>query len=211
MAVAMLVGFALGLLGAIPVAGPIAILVIHRGLRGEFRSALLIATGSAVAEGLYAALAFLGFGALLSHHEWLDPATNAVGAVVLATIGIHLHRQASDPRALGPSAVPITGPSAFGIGLGIAASNPAVIASWAAAGSVVHTTEIVLLTTTNALALAAGTVFGIVTWSAILLGLVARVRGGLAGALLLRVQRGAALLVMVLACGFAGRCAVQLA
>jgi threonine/homoserine/homoserine lactone efflux protein len=43
-------GFAFGFVGSIPVAGPIAALVLSRGLEGRARSALSLAAGAALAE-----------------------------------------------------------------------------------------------------------------------------------------------------------------
>ena len=70
---ALLVGFAFGYLGSMPVAGPISVLVLHLGLAREGRRAFHLALGGALAEGIYALLAFWGLSAILAGHPLLLP------------------------------------------------------------------------------------------------------------------------------------------
>ncbi len=70
---ALLAGFLFGFIGSMPVAGPIAGLVLSRGLQGRFASGANIAVGAALAEAAYACLAFWGFSTLLADHGWIDP------------------------------------------------------------------------------------------------------------------------------------------
>ena len=63
--VATLPGLLFGFVAAMPMAGPIWALVFERALRGRMREGLYVAIGGAVAEAVYAALAFWGFAALL--------------------------------------------------------------------------------------------------------------------------------------------------
>ena len=60
-------GFVFGFVGAIPVAGPIAAMVVERSILGRFRAAIWLAIGSAIAEGGYAALAVFGFSFLFQY------------------------------------------------------------------------------------------------------------------------------------------------
>ena len=53
-----LAGFARGFIGSMPVAGPVAVLVVSRSLEGRLRDGALIGLGSALAEGAYAFLAY---------------------------------------------------------------------------------------------------------------------------------------------------------
>lgn len=208
MAMAALLGFVLGLLGAIPVAGPVAVLVIARGLHGHIRSAILIATGSAVAEGGYAALAFWGLGALVSRNAWLDVASRGLAAGILAALAVVLIR-GSEPRPWReqPREGRPRGTGGFALGFGIAALNPTLIASWTAAVTVLHATSLVGFTASNAGAFAVGTTLGIVTWSAVLVYLIWRLRGQLEPAGLDRLRRAAGYFVLglsfVFLCRFA--------
>jgi threonine/homoserine/homoserine lactone efflux protein len=63
--VAAIIGFCFGFFGSIPIAGPIAALVLQRGLVGRFRAGALIGAGAAFAEAGYAFMAFWGFSTFL--------------------------------------------------------------------------------------------------------------------------------------------------
>ena len=60
-------GFVCGFVGAIPVAGPIAAMVVERSIIGRFKAAIWLGVGSAVAAGGYAALAVFGFSFLVDY------------------------------------------------------------------------------------------------------------------------------------------------
>ena len=67
MALALLVGFAFGYLGSMPVAGPISVLVLHLGLAHEGRRAFHLALGGALGGLLYIRVApRRGFNFMLS-------------------------------------------------------------------------------------------------------------------------------------------------
>ena len=83
MLTAALIGFCFGFFGSIPVAGPIAALVLKRGLTGRFRSAALVGAGGAIAAHL--PLPVLQTMAAL--HECF-PAALASGTATREQIGI---------------------------------------------------------------------------------------------------------------------------
>jgi len=204
-------GFVLGLLGAIPVAGPITVLVITRGLRGHVRSAIAIAAGSAVAEGCYAALAFWGLGALVAEHAWIEPVTRGLGGCILAGLAVLLLRS-SEPEPPNESLPPRPPRIAGGLalGFGVAAANPTLIVSWAAAVAVLQAAHLVEPTASNARVFAVGTMLGILAWSAALVHLVWRLRARIEPASLERVRRGAGLVVLGLSVAFLWRFAASL-
>ena len=85
---ALLIGFAFGYVGSMPVAGPISVLVLHLGLAHDPRHALYVAVGGALAESLYALLAFWGLSAVLAQYPMVLPASRAAGAVLLLALGL---------------------------------------------------------------------------------------------------------------------------
>ena len=89
----LLFGFAFGFLGSMPVAGPIALLVVTLVLDGAFRRAVFVSAGAAVAEGGYAFLAFWGFSSFLADYEFVIPASRGVAALILTGIGVALIRR----------------------------------------------------------------------------------------------------------------------
>jgi threonine/homoserine/homoserine lactone efflux protein len=211
MALAGLVGFVLGVLGAIPVAGPIAVLVITRGLHGQLRSAIAIATGSAVAEGCYAALSFWGLGALVAANAWIEPVSQGLGACVLAGLAfVLLRRSEPEPRHESPRPADARGYGGFALGFGIAAANPTLIVSWTAAVTVLQAMDLIEFTTPNAGAFAIGTALGIVTWSGVLVHLMWHLRTRLGTAALGSLRRAAGFLVLALCFVFVWRFAASL-
>ena len=63
--IALVAGSVMGFLGSMPIAGPVAVLVLERGLIRRRREGLGVALGAAAAEAIYAFLAFWGLGAVL--------------------------------------------------------------------------------------------------------------------------------------------------
>src|SRR5690606_5142629 len=134
MLLAAAIGSLFGFVGSVPVAGPIAILVLARGLGGRLRRGLCISMSPAVAEGIYAFLAFWGFGTLLAEYPWITPVSRGAGAVILLTLGVIFVRparpsvetvpgKASDPPRLTPT-------RSAALGFSITAMNPTLIATW---------------------------------------------------------------------------------
>ena len=82
------VALVFGFVGSMPLAGP------DRGARwsrarrsGAFGEALRIGLGAAVAEGVYAGVAFWGFTTFLAQHAIVVPISTAATAVVLIGVG----------------------------------------------------------------------------------------------------------------------------
>ena len=210
MALAGLVGFVLGLLGAIPVAGPITVLVIARGLEGRARSALSIATGGAVAEGCYAALAICGLGALVAESAWTEQVVRGLGACILGGLAFALlrRREPEPPESQRPQRP--GAPGGFALGFGVAVANPTLILGWTAAVTVLQAANMVEFSAANAAAFAVGTTLGIVTWSWILVRLLGRLRSQIGPAALGRLRRAAGYLVLGLCVVFLWRFAAAL-
>ena len=86
MLTALTVGFLLGFVGSIPVAGPIAALVFARGAEGRFLSGVRIAVGGACGEALYVLAVFYGFSEYLTRYDWILPVSRAAGGT--ETLGV---------------------------------------------------------------------------------------------------------------------------
>lgn len=76
----LILGFLLAL-GQCLAVGPVNAEALRRGLTGGFRAALAVELGSCIGDGLWAALAFAGLGALL-----LLPLMDVVGALLGAVL-----------------------------------------------------------------------------------------------------------------------------
>ena len=179
MLAAALTGFVLGFVTSIPVAGPISILVFSRGLEDRQRSGVFLAMGAAVAESVYAYLAFWGFSELLLMYPWIEPISRGLAAVLLTALGARFALKGpSGPPAEGQS--PKTGSKRnFLLGFTITALNPTLLATWPALMTLVHSLEIVTFSSSRALPFSIGVCLGISIWFAVLLALLQRFKGRL--------------------------------
>ena len=89
MLAALLVTFILSFVASIPIAGPIAVIVVSKGLDNQARSGLFIAIGAAVAEAIYAGLAFLGITAMIQRFPLLLPISRLFGCLILLALGVY--------------------------------------------------------------------------------------------------------------------------
>jgi threonine/homoserine/homoserine lactone efflux protein len=83
-AVALVFGF----VGSMPLAGPISVMVLARAAQKQFGEALRVGLGAAVAEAIYAGIAFFGYTTILKHHPAILPVSHGITAVVLIALGV---------------------------------------------------------------------------------------------------------------------------
>jgi threonine/homoserine/homoserine lactone efflux protein len=179
MIIAALLGFAFGFVGSMPVAGPISLLVFGRGLQDRARSGAYLAAGAAIAESVYAYLAFWGFSELLASAKWVELLSRGLAAVLLTGLGIHFVRRSPAPPPPPTGLVPIREVGhkrSFMLGFTITALNPTLVASWGAAVTTLHSFHLVAFGPGRALPFSIGVCLGITSWFWILLGLLARYR-----------------------------------
>jgi threonine/homoserine/homoserine lactone efflux protein len=177
---ALLVGATMGFVGSMPVAGPVAVLVLERGLIRRGREGLGIALGAACGESVYAFLAAWGIGAVFAAYPRVLPISRLVGAGVLVVVGVYLatrRRTASPP----PRGVPAEGQKrrGFVLGASLTLANPTIIASWTVAVTAAHGAGLLVSGPLPATAFAVGVGFGIAGWFATMLRLLSRFQRGL--------------------------------
>ncbi len=177
MIAALLVGTLFGFFGAMPLAGPVALVVFSKGMEGHRRAALFTAAGASAAEFAYAWLAFLGFATLLAQIDWVLDASKLVAAFVLAALGVALiRRQSSDVREPGAES---RGRTSFVVGFLLTALNPTLIATWSAAITTLYSTQIVEFQPSHALPFALGVFSGDMLWYWLMLLLIRKHSGRL--------------------------------
>lgn len=193
-----LIGFVIGFCGSIPIAGPIAALVVRRGLQGRGRSGLYVAWGAAVAEGLYAYLAFWGFGELLKGYPWLESASRIAGAVLLTGLGaLFMFRPPTSKRSTDDAENADFKRNAA-LGFTITSLNPALLATWGAAVTMAYSVLPIDLSPSHALPFALGAMLGIGLWFAILLALLERFSDRVRPATVARIARATGALLVLL-------------
>jgi threonine/homoserine/homoserine lactone efflux protein len=173
MVLAALFGFLLAFLSSIPIAGPIAALVLSRALEGRRRSAVLVALGGAMAEAIYAGLAFLGFGWVLESYPLIEPISRAAAALILAVLGIAFLR-GMGTRVTATERRVESDWGGLVVGASIGGLNPTLIATWTATVAMLHGSGLVHADARAAGPFALGVLGGIVTWFSLLTYLVDR-------------------------------------
>lgn len=171
---ALVVGLCAGFIGSIPIAGPIAVLVLETGLEGKHREAVHIVIGSAVAESLYAALAFLGVSSLVNRFPNALPVERIVGAIVIIIVGGYFAFRKTKP------ATPHTDVAApkkrkWLVGFWITALNPTLLVSWTAVIAALHGAGLLSFGLIDAIPFAIGVLCGVVAWFFVLLTIVKKI------------------------------------
>ncbi len=215
---APLIGFLFGFVGSVPVAGPIAALVLARGLAGKFRSGFFIALGGALPEGLYAFLAFWGFDALLGTYPWVDPVCKAVAAVILFGLGLWMMRSqgASVKAAVAADNAERTPRRkswfrSFTVGFNITLFNPTLLATWAAAVGILRGTGFRAFGPTNGLLFASFAAVGIVAWFSAMLWIIHHVHARFDDGVLVNIRRGFGIMLLAVSFWFVWQTATYLA
>ena len=176
MLAAVIVGVAIGYIGSMPVAGPIALLVLGRGLEDRARNALALAFGAAIAESIYAYLAFWGFGAVLASYPWIEKGARFGAAIALIALGVHFYRRRHRAEAPEPAANNSGNKRNFVLGFVITVLNPTLIATWTFTVTTVYSLGLLTFEAEKALPFSLGAFSGIVGWFATLLYLLKRFR-----------------------------------
>ncbi|MBL8784188.1 MAG: LysE family transporter [Deltaproteobacteria bacterium] len=206
MLIAALVGLVAAFLASMPVAGPIAALVVRHALEGRPKTAMMLGFGTGLAEGVYAFLALWGFSAILVQYPVVIPISKIVAAIILIGLGFWFTR--FTPHTPGfettPSAPAPAAPEAkhkrptltslqvdavmkraetaerpkqaFGIGFTVTLLNPTLLATWAAASTTIMSMKLFQAEASNSVAFALGVVVGGTGWFVLLSWLLSRFR-----------------------------------
>jgi threonine/homoserine/homoserine lactone efflux protein len=200
---AALVGFAFGFFGSIPIAGPIAALVLQRGLVARYASGALIGLGCAVAEACYALFAFWGFATFLARYPIIEPISRASAALILLGLGITFARY-KGPREAEDRRDDSAAKSLL-LGFTITALNPTLIGTWTAATVTLASTGLVAMDPIGAVPFASGTFVGIAGWFAAMTALLKRYGERFSRSALDKTVRAVGWFILALAAHFAYR------
>jgi threonine/homoserine/homoserine lactone efflux protein len=126
--VAFASGFLMAFIGSIPPVGPIAVLLLERGVSGRDREGRGIALGAAIAETIYCALALAGVSELMRRYAIVEIIARALGVAILLGLGVYFARfKIAPPHATAPKQ---TGGGPFALGFSISAANPVLVITW---------------------------------------------------------------------------------
>jgi threonine/homoserine/homoserine lactone efflux protein len=169
-----LVALVFAFVGSLPLAGPIAVLVVSNGANGRYKDALLIASGAAVAEGVYAFLAFWGFATFLTRHALVLPISHGVTAAILFALGVHfLFFKLKDD---GPMSGREAKGGRFWVGFSVSALNPTLLATWGAVTTFLYSKQIIHMTALLAVPFGAFAAAGVILWGLVMVRLLRRFR-----------------------------------
>ena len=170
------IGFAMGFLGSIPLAGPVALLVMTKGLAREFYRASFIACGASVAEGIMAAGAFAGLGIIYERIPEFEYFFQWLGVAILVAVGVWFWIRGvskEEPVNQKPERQE-GGISAFLIGFGLVIGNLGMIATWGGAIAAIETVGILSPGGGHAMAFGLGVCAGVFSWLFLLLKLISK-------------------------------------
>ena len=159
-------------IGSLPLAGPIAVLVVSNGLNGRPKQAFEIACGAAIAEGIYAFLAFWGFATFLARYPIVLPISHAVTAVILFSLGVYFIRfELKEPHA-----EPVATGGKLWVGFSISILNPTLLATWSAVTTFLYSRQLVQMTALLAIPFGIFAAAGIIVWALMMVAIMKRFR-----------------------------------
>ncbi len=124
---AFVVGLAMAFFGSMPPVGPIAVLLLERGVSGRDAEGRGVAYGAAIAETIYCALAMAGVSELMRRYAIVETGARLVGIVILVALGVHFARFRMTPK---DAPVAVTSKHPFTLGFTVSAANPVLIITW---------------------------------------------------------------------------------
>ncbi|HEX9295136.1 MAG TPA: LysE family transporter [Polyangiaceae bacterium] len=179
MIIALLLGFVLAFAGSMPIAGPISVLVLNRSLQDRHREAFSLALGAAIAEGVYAFVAFWGLSSVLLRFPMAVPAARLAGAFLLIGIGIYFAiRRPSEKKP--PEKTNGGDGRGWLPGFAVTLANPTLILTWTTVVTALHSMFSLRVEPIDAVPFALGVVAGIVAWFGSLIWLIRRFKHHLA-------------------------------
>lgn len=169
--VAAALGFAISFVGSMPIAGPLAVLVMDRALDRRKSQAFYIALGGAIAEGLYVLGIAVALPLLMELSDAVIHVSRGLGSVMLGIVGLVLLikpeflQQADSPRRHRNLLAGLTS-----VGL-----NPTLLATWTLLIGTLYAQNWVPRESIYAVPLAIGVVGGTFAWFAFLIEATGRV------------------------------------
>ncbi|MDW7709663.1 MAG: LysE family transporter [Deferrisomatales bacterium] len=187
MMAALAQGFLFGWVGSMPIVGAVSVFVCQRGLAGQLRNGLALASGAALAEGAWCLVVLQGVGQLFTRWPAAATVAKALGGVLLVCVGVYFLTRHTTLRNQG---APVGAPARrlrdeFLLGATLVGVNLAIPVNWLAAVTVA--VSIGLVPTVPPPTFALGVTFGVVAWFALLLRLLVGFRRRLSASVLDRV------------------------
>ncbi len=185
-----LLGFALGWVSSMPLAGPVSLFVFKRGAAGRYRNGILLAAGAAAAEAGYCAAAVFGYGLIMDRWPAVRPVSSAIGAVIMIGVGIYFlvgRRLPGGDEPVPPA--PTDWVRDLTLGFSMVGLNPSVMVNWLAMLAALHAVGIDLTGDGARVAFVACVALGILAWFSVLTWILHHGRSRIGPAVLNRSLR----------------------
>jgi threonine/homoserine/homoserine lactone efflux protein len=135
MIASLAMGFLMGWVGSMPLAGAVSIFVFQNGLAGRLRRGMVLAAGAAVAEALWCLAALIGAEQILSRWPGLEGIARSLGGLILLALGIYFLRKknilpATEEGASSDQDGALTLRREFWLGFVLVAGNVSIPFTW---------------------------------------------------------------------------------
>lgn len=161
--------------GSMPPVGPIAVLLLERGVSGKDREGRALALGAAIAETIYCALAVAGVSELMGRYAIVGTIAHGLGVALLLGLGVYFARfrmKPQTPQTRGARGSTRGGP--FALGFTVSAANPVLIITWSGSiATLLSFTHLRFGVAARGL-FVVGVFAGMLTWFYLFLGLLHR-------------------------------------
>lgn len=194
-------GLVMGFFGSVPVAGPVALVVVTRGINRDHAAGRSVAVGAGLGEGILAGVVFAGMGWVVSASPAMAATLDWAGAIVLIAVGAWFALrglEAPAPQEPHGDDDEDSGLRPVLIGAGMVLGNPGMIGTWGGAVAALEGTGWVSASASGAPAFGLGVAFGVAAWFWMLLAAIKRwsdVLNGKVLALFIRAVGGALVLM----------------
>lgn len=196
MIVAFVTGLLMSFVGSMIPTGPIALIVIRRGIAGHRLGALALVSGAALAEAGYALLAYLGISFALARYPIQASLLQVIACIILvafAMMCIFSHKLPKPDRKSSGYAG-----ANFLLGLSIAGLNPTFLVTWAGAVAVARGAGLISGIHT-APGFAVGVIVGPILWFWLLLKVLTRHVEDLHPDILRKIEKAVPIILLILA------------
>jgi len=191
-----LIAFVLAFVSSMPIAGPVAVMVVSRGIEGRFTEARKVGIGSAVSEGIWAGVAFATFSTLFVRYPSAVPIAHSVTSVVLFIVGLQFVRWKPREFTGGEAEEEKSQRGAALLGFLTSLFNPTVLVSWSATSAVIQSRHIVEMKAILAIPFGISVAAGIMCWFAMLVAIMTRYQAKLPRRFLTWFIRGTGLFLI---------------
>lgn len=192
----------MGFLGSVPLTGPIALLVFHRGLQGRYLRGAAVGIGGTLGETIYCALAVAGVGALVEKFPLASTGMKFLSAMILVAFGLYFLVAPPGGAEEADASIDRAGDTwhtDLAQGFGISAFNPILLLNWTAAVAILYSMTGIRLDLSSGIVFVIGATLGVGGWFILLVIILRYFKQHLPEGSVAWIQRAMGAIVLVAA------------